>query len=104
MDIPPSLEDIPDWAISELKGAQVAHTLGLFNVALQVLALAQQKLQIRNMRFELQVNGDVVVSVVGDAQGKNALPYARIRLRDPKLNLLGEVNPPDDSHPAGGQL
>jgi hypothetical protein len=92
------LEDVPDWVAKELKKADDGQTKELFNVAIQVAASAQQKLQLRQMIFDLQTNGDVLVSTVMDAEGKSAVPYARIH-RDGKITVHGKMNFPKTDYP-----
>lgn len=87
------LDDIPDEAIKFLKDADRAHTEELFNVAVQVAALCQQKMGLQSLFLSIQANGDVVVSVLaGTGAGKVA--YARVHRTSKKIEFLESLPEP----------
>jgi hypothetical protein len=86
-------EDIPQQAIEMLKTADRAETEELLNVAVQVVALCQQKLQFGGMFFTIEPNGDVLVSIIRDA-GKGAVPYARIHRVSRMIEIIGVLPEP----------
>jgi hypothetical protein len=86
-----NLRDIPKWAFKELKAADFAHTEELLNVAIEFTAICQQKVELRTLCFTLQANGDVLVSTAFDAEGKSAVPYARIDRVTRQMTTMGQT-------------
>jgi hypothetical protein len=84
--------DVPERIIQELKTADRSRTEELFNVAIQVAALCQQKLNLRSVMSTLQSNGDAVISIV--ASKKSAVPYARVHRISRKIEITRKLPAP----------
>ena len=70
------IRDFPAEAI-KAKTGDPAHTEELFNVAIQVAAQCQVKLNFSGLFLSKQQNGDIIVSIVADSSTGNAA-YARV--------------------------
>jgi hypothetical protein len=78
------------WAVQSLRSPEPVLVRRVFQMAVQLLALAQARVGIRMIVLDLQANNDVVVSTVWGAQGENRAPYARVS-RDGAVNILNDV-------------
>jgi hypothetical protein len=95
MKMIPDLRDIPEHVIKELKKADHAQTEELFNIAIRVAALCQQKLQLRGTILTLDPAGNVQVATIFDAAGKSEALYATIGV-DRKMTIRAGLSAPKD--------
>lgn len=88
------LNDLTKEALSELRKVDHARTEELMNAAILVMALCQQKLQLRSLRSTMQPGGNVVVSTVFDAEGKSTAVYATVDRVTGKISVSGFLSEP----------
>jgi hypothetical protein len=71
-------DDLPEEVRDALRDANHEHLVERLNDALHMVAICQQRLQLRSVISTLQPNGVVLISAMSDAAGKSSSCYARV--------------------------
>jgi hypothetical protein len=88
--------DIPDRVREVVKSAEHDEVLRALNSALNIVALCQRHLKIRQISTIRTARGDIAISIHGDAGGKSHAHYAEADWSETELRIKGTLPDPKD--------